>query len=159
MGGTIRWMSPEILALDHSGIKNSRPTKESDCYALGMVIYEVLSGRVPFSKFKPYVVTRKVMDGERPERPEGVGGAWFTDDIWRMLNRCWEAQPENRPSVAAVLECLERVSKDPESLSLQANGDLGMDEGDSNLTGDSSEAFSWSNPRCFAGTLLRRILC
>ena len=29
-----RWMSPEFL-------RSSRPTKESDVYALGMVIYEV----------------------------------------------------------------------------------------------------------------------
>ena len=35
-GGTVRWMSPELLF----GI-NSPPTYQSDCYALGMVIYEV----------------------------------------------------------------------------------------------------------------------
>jgi len=41
-GGTLCWMSPELLnppALDSSGY----PTRESDCYALGMVIYEVSS--------------------------------------------------------------------------------------------------------------------
>ena len=34
--GTVRWMSPELLF-----VQNSPPTSESDCYALGMVIYEV----------------------------------------------------------------------------------------------------------------------
>jgi len=34
--GTVRWMSPELLFG-----KNSPPTRESDCYALGMVTYEV----------------------------------------------------------------------------------------------------------------------
>jgi len=34
--GTVRWMSPELL-FDQS----DPPTRESDCYALGMVIYEV----------------------------------------------------------------------------------------------------------------------
>ena len=34
--GTVRWMSPELL-FD----QNSPPAHESDCYALGMVIYEV----------------------------------------------------------------------------------------------------------------------
>ena len=33
---TARWMSPELL-FD----QNHPPTRESDCYALGMVIYEV----------------------------------------------------------------------------------------------------------------------
>jgi len=87
------------------------------------------------------------MDGERPERPKGVEGVWFTDDLWRMLSRCWAPQPESRPSIAAVLECLERVSRDPDSLSLQL-----VDEDDSNPASDSS------NPRCFS-TFLRRILC
>ena len=34
--GTVRWMSPELLFGE-----NSPPTRESDCYALGMVIYKV----------------------------------------------------------------------------------------------------------------------
>ena len=40
-GGTIRWMSPELLDPDRFGIADCRPTKQSDCYALGMVVYEV----------------------------------------------------------------------------------------------------------------------
>ena len=39
-GGTYRWMSPELL--DPEGYNSDgRSTRESDCYALGMVIYEV----------------------------------------------------------------------------------------------------------------------
>jgi serine/threonine protein kinase len=40
-GGTTRWMSPELLDPDRFGITDYRPTKQSDCYALGMVVYEV----------------------------------------------------------------------------------------------------------------------
>ena len=40
-GGTVRWMSPELLDPDRFGIADDRPTKASDCYALGMVVYEV----------------------------------------------------------------------------------------------------------------------
>ena len=108
--GTMRWMSPEILDPDLFGFKDSRPTKESDCYALGMVVLEVLSGRPPFTPDKDFIVIRKVIDGERPGRPEGPEGAWFTDDLWRMLELCWEVRPNSRPSIEAVLECLERVS-------------------------------------------------
>ena len=39
-GGTVCWMSPELLYPLRFG-SNGRPTRESDCYALGMVIYEV----------------------------------------------------------------------------------------------------------------------
>ena len=40
-GGTTRWMSPELLDPDRFGAGDGRPTKQSDCYALGMVVYEV----------------------------------------------------------------------------------------------------------------------
>jgi len=40
-GGTFEWMSPELLDPEKFGMKDRRPTKQSDCYALGMVIYEV----------------------------------------------------------------------------------------------------------------------
>jgi len=103
-------MSPELLDPDQFGFENSRPTKESDCYALGMVILEVLSGQAPFTRYKEFVVMRKVIEGERPGRPEGAEGVWFTDDFWRMLENCWSSQPKDRPTVEAILERLERAS-------------------------------------------------
>ena len=45
-GGTARWMSPELLDPDRLGITDYRPTKQSDCYALGMVVYEVRAGAI-----------------------------------------------------------------------------------------------------------------
>jgi len=111
-GGTTRWTSPERLDPDQFGFEDSRPTKESDCYALGMVIYEVLSGQIPFAQSTDLVVMRKVVKGEHPARPEGAKGVWFTDGIWGTIKLCWAIQPENRPNITAVLECLEQVSRD-----------------------------------------------
>jgi serine/threonine protein kinase len=117
-------MSPELLEAHQLGTKHCRPTKESDCYALGMVIYEVLSGQAPFTPYKDFVVMRKVMEGERPERPEGVKGGWFVGDIWETLEMCWAAEPKSRPSIQAVFNCLERVPGDWKPLSPQADEDV-----------------------------------
>ena len=108
-GGTVRWTSPELLDPEPFGLKDSCQTKESDCYALGMVIYEVLTGQIPFSQYKDTVVIRKVMEGERPERPKGTGALWFTDDLWGMLEFSWKSQPHDRPSLKTLLRCLEGV--------------------------------------------------
>ena len=110
-GGTTRWTSPELLDPEPFGLKDSCQTKESDCYALGMVIYEVLSGLAPFFQYKDTVVIRKVMEGERPERPRGRRAAWFTDSLWGMLEHCWEPQPHDRPSLKVLLEHLEGATR------------------------------------------------
>jgi hypothetical protein len=72
-----------------------------------MVILEVLSGKSPFAGYNTLIVMQKVIRGEHPERPEG---AWFENVLWETLEQCWSPQPKFRPTIEAVLECLERVS-------------------------------------------------
>ena len=104
-GGTARWMSPELIDPQQFGLKSSRPTESSDCYALGMVIYETISGNVPFHEDTDLAVFAKVLQGKRPPR-----GTEFRKGLWRMLERCWESQPSSRPSIGDVLRCLETYS-------------------------------------------------
>ena len=108
---TIRWMSPELLDPDAFGLKRNRPTKESDCYALGMVMYEVLTGRAPFASLKDFMIARMVLDGKRPERPSGALWEWFPGSIWEMLGHCWAHQPNDRPGLDAVLLCLQHTAQ------------------------------------------------
>jgi len=126
IGGTVRWMSPELLDPERFGFKKSRPTKQSDCYALGMVILEVLSEKPPFAGDYGFVIIRKVIDGKRPRRPEG---AWFADDLWGILEQCWSPQPADRPHIKAVLECLGQVSEVLKSLP-PVQGDVEPTDGD-----------------------------
>ena len=109
-------MSPELLDPIKFSFGGGQPTKESDRYAIGMVIYEVLSGQAPLALHNRHIVSSKIIEGERPGRPSGAEGASFTDDLWRILEQCWSAQPEVRPTTELVLEYLERASKNWQSL-------------------------------------------
>ena len=126
-------MSPELFDPGRFGSEDGRPTKQSDCYALGMVILEVLTGRVPFPGYNGVIVMRKVIDGERPERPQGPEATWFTDDLWEMLDQCWSSQPKVRPTVEAVLERLDRGSTAWQPLPPSPNDDVQTDSDDESV--------------------------
>lgn len=121
-GGTARWMSPELIDPKRFGCETSRATRHSDCYALGMVIYEAITGHFPFHKHADLIVFLKVLDGKRPTREVG-----FTDGLWEMVEWCWEPQPGARPGVDNVLQCLESISNSPESA---PGADGEMEDGD-----------------------------
>ena len=126
-GGTARWMSPELIAPQRFGLKSCCPTKSSDCYALGMVVYEIISGNLPFHENTDLTVFVKVLEGERPPR-----GAKFRNGLWRVLEQCWRPQPNGRPTIEGVLRYLEIFSHLPEPSPEVGEGmETGGDHGDS----------------------------
>jgi serine/threonine protein kinase len=146
-GHTIRWMSPELLNPEKFGLKGSPPTKESDCYMLGMAIYEVLSGQTPFASLTSPAIIRKILDGERPTRPQGNNGNLFTDGIWRVVQRCLELQPRDRISASTILLGLEG-NPIPLRPSSNADGDAEIDSDDqSDGAASGSSMFSPFDPR------------
>ena len=128
--GTMRWMSPELLDPERFGCMNARPTKESDCYALGMVILEVLTGQAPFPRCSNLAVMRKIVEREYPDRPQGPEAVWFTNGLWVMLGRCWSPKPKLRPAVEVVLESLNRGLTIWKPLPLSAGRDSQADSDD-----------------------------
>ncbi|KAF9642914.1 kinase-like protein [Thelephora ganbajun] len=147
-GGTTPWMSPELLDPESFGLKKCRLTKESDCYALGMVIYEILSGRAPFAPSTAPVL--KIVRGERPEKPRGVQGAWFTDNIWGMLKLCWKPRSNERPSLSKVLQCLQNVARPPRPSSHGGDVETDADDQSDATTASDSSTFSLVRLRCQA---------
>ena len=141
-------MSPELIAPERFGFRNSRPTIPSDCYALGMVIYETISGNMPFHEDTDLTVFMKVMEGKRPPRGRG-----FTESLWRVLKMCWAPQPGDRPGINDGLQCLETISSLPEALSPGSDEEM---EGDGDSDGwdsgsDSSGVLNEANDTTMTG--------
>ena len=130
-------MSPELINPQQFGSEKGRPTQASDCYALGMVIYETIGGRSPFHEHSDLNVVMKVVNGERPRRE-----LFFPEELWKMLELCWAPQPRDRPSIKEVLQCLEGI---PDSQGSQTLPSVWADEegssDNSSLTSESSGMF------------------
>jgi len=110
--GTTRWMAPELFFPDRFGFTgefaNQIPSKDTDIYATGMTILEVITGCPPFAHvIRSETVIYKVMEGVRPDRPS----SGFPDTLWELLVATWvviDAQvPEGRPPASTVLDRLK----------------------------------------------------
>lgn len=82
---------------------------------------EIFSGQVPFFECTLEItVVLKVTTGERPSRPsvceprkqncESVG---LSDEIWNMVDKCWSANPDDRPSASDVVQLLSPMVLQP----------------------------------------------
>ena len=125
-------MSPELINPERFGFEKSCPTKSSDCYALGMVVYETISGNLPFYEHADLAVFVKVLEGKHPTR-----GMRFTNSLWKMLELCWACPPKDRPTIEDVLRNFETGSNSPVLPPPEADEEV-EGEGDDWTTTDSS---------------------
>ena len=130
VGGTFHWMSPELLDPEQFGATDDQPTKSSDCYALGMVTYEVrpdmiflvlgvsrlttrqvLSGNSPFWNIKNEGrLIRAIMEDYRPKKPDEAESLGFTNELWKTVQQCWLADASTRPDVRSILSHLNHAT-------------------------------------------------
>ena len=47
-----------------------------------------------------------IMEGIRPEKPEGAKRLGFSDKLWGMVELCWLEDRDARPGVEDILSCL-----------------------------------------------------
>jgi serine/threonine-protein kinase len=98
--GTLQYMSPEQI--DAAGVD-----ARSDLYSLGLVLYEMLTGKAPFESASPRELLNQQCTAAPPPLPDDVR-AGVPRGIERLVFALLEKKPEARPaSAAAVLEVLE----------------------------------------------------
>jgi eukaryotic-like serine/threonine-protein kinase len=102
--GTPRYMSPE----QHNG---SELTPATDVYSLGVILYEMLTGMVPFSGSTPAEIAQKHVNNP-PHSPREVV-APIPEDVERIVLHALEKEPSDRPPNAAEFrrELLETANR------------------------------------------------
>jgi eukaryotic-like serine/threonine-protein kinase len=83
--GTIGYLSPEQ-------VRGQSPDHRSDIFALGLVLYEMLSGRKAFPAREPAAVLNAILTQD----PPSLSGTIVAPPLARLLERCLEKRPEER---------------------------------------------------------------
>jgi tetratricopeptide (TPR) repeat protein len=103
MIGTPEYMSPE-----QAEVKDV--DQRSDIYSLGVILYEMVTGRVPFEGETPLGIAMK-HKSEMPKNPKELN-AQIPDDLSRVILRCMEKDKEKRyQSPGEVRSELTRIEK------------------------------------------------
>ncbi len=107
-GGTLAYMALEHLeAFGGEAAAMQRVDERSDIYALGVVLYELASGRLPFRQLPGKGDLREAAQAMAAERGAGIPVLSVRpgegDALAQVIGRCLEPQPQGRYQTAAEL--------------------------------------------------------
>ena len=90
--GVIPYMAPELFN------KDQPHTKESDIYALGIIMWELLTKQPVFqSRAHDANLVLDICNGLRPSILRGAPSCWT-----ELMQRCWDEDPLKRPTASEI---------------------------------------------------------
>jgi len=112
MSGTLPYMAPEILrgeAADH----------RADLWALGIVLYETVSGRLPFEGRTGFEISAAIMR----EMPSPLGPP-VPPGLWAVIQRCLAKEPMQRYQRAGEIQAALEAVQSGAMASPEPNPDI-----------------------------------
>ncbi|KDN41733.1 hypothetical protein RSAG8_07264, partial [Rhizoctonia solani AG-8 WAC10335] len=107
---TTRFAAPEVLNEDSRTF-----TKGGDIYALGMTIFNVMTGQAPFAdKWEVSVIIEVVYKKGQPSQPDFVQSLQMDAakvKMWSLLQWCFAYEPGDRPQAGQVKKGLMEVER------------------------------------------------
>lgn len=96
--------SDAVLYMAPERCDGAPPSSQADCYALGVVLYRMLTGRVPFDGPSPLAIARRHRS-DAPMSPANWN-ARLAPELEALTLRLLDKNPNVRPSASSVLELL-----------------------------------------------------
>lgn len=114
--GTLNWSAPELFR----EVMNTN-TAASDIYSLGVVFWEIVTGKIPFAKIKDVQVMYKKMNNIHESIPVDC-----PDFFESLISDCWKNDSE-RPTAQSICDRLDEELmklKKPESALKQSDDSI-----------------------------------
>ncbi|OZJ02338.1 hypothetical protein BZG36_04593 [Bifiguratus adelaidae] len=99
--GSAHWLAPEIVRMAD---RDTPYSEKSDVWAFGMILYELIASRLPYSDLVGEQILWQIgsqklpsMDEVREDTPA---------DLKQLMANCWELRPQDRKSFDVILQNL-----------------------------------------------------
>lgn len=110
----IPYLAPEMLDEDPTAVRTATDVFNRACradmYSLGIVLWELVTGKKPFEGKRPAQIVAAVIG--RNERP-GYPPMWIPVELQQLISMLWEENPSSRPSPHQACNVLETVPSAP----------------------------------------------
>ncbi|CAG8746735.1 12216_t:CDS:2, partial [Cetraspora pellucida] len=100
--GALRYSDPKFL-----DIPNYSRTKKSDIYSLGVLLWQISSGREPFESKPLLSLISGIISGLREKPVYGT-----PKDYVVIYEECWTSIPDQRPTIEETVSNLENINVD-----------------------------------------------
>ena len=97
--GTTHWMAPEIM-------KRLKYEEASDVFSYGMILYEIITGEIPYYGLQPNQIIGLVADCRKiVQIPENTSNPYLR----KLVIECLKYDTEDRPCFEEIIIYLEKV--------------------------------------------------
>ena len=95
--GTVSWIAPEVF-------EQRKYSEKADVYSFGIVLWELLTRRVPFADIHSFSIPVSVIKGDRPSIPKDCPSA-----LKKLIRECWQPKASKRPPFSKIVEILQKI--------------------------------------------------
>ncbi|XP_023690616.1 uncharacterized protein [Paramormyrops kingsleyae] len=105
VGGTTSYMPPEAFSLSY------QPKPASDVYSYAILLCSIIKGEQPYPHAMSSVVRLCIPGGGRPDlnKLPFSSEAKGLEDVLHLIKRCWDGDPQERPSISVCMQETERL--------------------------------------------------
>src|SRR6266498_6137992 len=97
--GNLPYIAPEVIS-------GKECTFASDIYSVGMLMWEISSGKPPFAGFDhDYDLAIKIINGMRPKIVLGT-----PLEYEKLMEQCWDANPSKRPDGVTLWNKIDELN-------------------------------------------------
>lgn len=103
-----RWLAPEILS-------GGQCTTASDVFSFGVVMWEILTRRIPWEGKTTWAIVGDVQSGHRPTIPETIveqdNDGESVREYMSLMEACWSHHPAERPDFGSIAQKLREIQR------------------------------------------------